>query len=568
MSMEEISRREYRQFFSTLGFDEDPFQYTNADEEERLTDYFVAPPYFPSVFGDPDHPKTFVVFAPRGGGKSAQRRIIENTCVINRVLSITYDQFEFPDIKNPSDVTLYYHLRNIIRFALMGLLVTLNDNPYLKDNLTNQDQEIFVRLAKEYLSDTSELALKQSLNSLKSIKDKVHDFWNEWLPLINVGLSALLKKLVGSDVGSLDKYSGAGSDKSPYQKYNLELVISLAQKLGYRSIYVLVDRVDEAELTGNNTNSSFQLIQSMLRDLELLEMKGIGFKFFLWDQLEPFYKDIARTDRIRQETLEWDDEMLLRMWEKRLLAFSKGKVSCLDQVSDPLNPIVDMLSVIFANQSPRDMIRVGAQIISEQQEINISSGKISNLAVFRGIEKFCSKRSVEILTPNTLNDLRKIQQVDFTIPYLANIIFREAQATTRNRIMRWRREGAIVDVEKIDNPNPEQKAQVKLMALQDIRVAKVIHSDIDVLNFLKLKYKKCPYCNTNLLRDWGDEDSGTRCHACQAEVTSDEDQKSWDHWKQRQLAVEFRSRYRKQIKDTAQLKLFDENSSRPDDSDD
>src|SRR5215831_12805916 len=63
-----------REFLSRLGFPDNPFQFTNADEEDHLQSYFIAPPYFHSVWGNPDVPQPHVIFAPRGGGKSAQRR--------------------------------------------------------------------------------------------------------------------------------------------------------------------------------------------------------------------------------------------------------------------------------------------------------------------------------------------------------------------------------------------------------------------------------------------------------------------------------------------------------------
>ena len=125
------SRREFRQFFSGLGFEDNPFAYTNADEEDRLPEYFVSPPYFESVFGDPKKPKSFIVFAPRGGGKTAQRRMIERQSADNEILAITYDNFDFSDVNKPHDVKIYHHLRRIIRFILTGLLVNLHSKPQL-----------------------------------------------------------------------------------------------------------------------------------------------------------------------------------------------------------------------------------------------------------------------------------------------------------------------------------------------------------------------------------------------------------------------------------------------------
>ncbi|MNY59506.1 hypothetical protein D3C86_1959660 [compost metagenome] len=55
------------EFLQKLGFSEDPFASTNAADEPRIGSYFVEPPFFPAVVGNPAAPKSNVVFAPRGG---------------------------------------------------------------------------------------------------------------------------------------------------------------------------------------------------------------------------------------------------------------------------------------------------------------------------------------------------------------------------------------------------------------------------------------------------------------------------------------------------------------------
>jgi hypothetical protein len=517
------SRVAYRKFFSSLGFDDNPFASTNADEEERLGDYFVPPPYFSSVFGNPDNPKSFVVFAPRGGGKSAQRRMLEDKCKEQQVLAVTYDQFEFPEIQDIKDITLHMHLKRVIRFIIMGILVSLHGNPELKDRLDKHDREIIVKLATQYLTGVTEYTLKKTLDSLKSLKDKAQDFYNEWLPTINIGVGALLQRLVGVDV-DMGAFEVNAPTESPYLKYQLSLIVSVAHRIGFRSVYILIDRVDEAELTGNDVKASFSLIEPMLKDLELLELEGVAFKFFLWDQLHEPFRDIARTDRIKQETLVWNDSMLMSMWNKRLSAYSLQQRRHLAEIAEEAHPhSVDELALIFANHSPRDMIRIGDQIFSEQQELGLAldDPKITANAIYTGVDKFCARRATEILSPKALQDFRKVRRVAFTIPYLANEIFREKQTSTRGRISRWRGEGAIVDVERVDNPDPQRNRSVKLMAVADIRVAKTIYPDLSIPDFLEQKYRRCPDCETVVLRDWETETASTRCHACQRDLASE-----------------------------------------------
>jgi len=165
---------------STLGFEDNPFAYTNADEEERLKDYFIPPPYFHSVFGDPDRPKSFVVFAPRGGGKSAQRIMVENQCATNQVLAVTYDEFEFVNIKSASEISLHHHLQNIIRKIIMHILVEINFDPSLAARLSKQDRETFVKLSAEHFTGVTDADIRQTLDSLKSVNTTLSLFYHHY----------------------------------------------------------------------------------------------------------------------------------------------------------------------------------------------------------------------------------------------------------------------------------------------------------------------------------------------------------------------------------------------------
>ena len=549
---DQLSRRNYRQFFSLLSFDDNPFAHTNADEEERLLDYFIPPPYFNAVFGNPKKPKSFIVFAPRGGGKSAQRRMIESKCENNNVLAITYDRFEFPSIQFAKDVTQVHHLQKIIRYCLMGILVTLYEKPDLKSNLSKYDKNIFVELSKIYFDGIDQYELSQALNSLKSLKQKIQKIFNE-LPMNSI--QSVINNIFGKDFDFTKFPEESKKPEAAYLKYRLGLIQSIASKLEFDAIYILIDRVDEAELTGNNASATFDMLRPLLIDLELLELKGFGFKFFLWDKLESSYSEIGRTDRISQETLEWNDSMLIQMWEKRLQAYSNNKMSNLNSISDPTTPHnIDELALIFAHRSPRDMIRIGAQIITEQQESNNTSKKITQNAIYRGIEKFCSIRAKEIVSQKTLKDLKKIREMDFTIPHLANNIFKENHSTTRNRLMGWRREGAIVDIDRVDNPNPQQKTQVKLLAIEDIRIGKEILPEISIPDFLNKHYKKCPKCGASVLRDWNEMFTSTRCHDCQFDLSENEDQDDWESWKRKEQG--YQSRRNRRNEKSAQLSLF------------
>jgi hypothetical protein len=545
-------------YFRNIGFEEDPFAHTNADQEtERLPDYFVKPPYFDAVFGDPYKPSSFVVFAPRGGGKTSQRLMIENECKKNNVLAITYDKFEFHDVESINDITLKHHLVKIIQNCLWAILATIHEEPNLNTILSKHDKNNLSKLSEYYLSTISDSIIEDSISSLRSISEKIRAFWNNYLPIINAGVRAILGRL-GINVDNVNEFKQDALNYRTSPKSDFRTISRIVKILGYNSTYILIDKVDETDLTSRDARSAFKLIQPILQDLELLELEGVGFKLFLWDQLEPLYQEIARTDRIKQESLEWTQATLSDMWMKRLRAYSHRRISQLAQISESLTShTIDEMILIFAHYSPRDAIRIGNQIISEQRELDAASRKLTRDAILRAIEKFCLQKAKEMITPKTLQDLRRINSVDFTIPYLANIIFREKQTSTRGRIFKWKTESAIVDVDRVDEPESLNGVKVKLFALDDIRVAKEVCKDLDVITFLNQKYRLCAACSTAVLRDWGEINSTSLCHNCQYDVIGKQSSDNNDVWRYSSRASERRNHRKKEQLDIRQMSFAD-----------
>jgi hypothetical protein len=111
----------YELLLRNLGFRLDPFAKTNADEEDFLQDYFIEPPFFGAVYGDFSAPKSSVVFAPRGGGKTALKKRIEIASKTNPFVCVTYNSFPTAGLKL-TDISIDYHLRNITRLLLIAVV--------------------------------------------------------------------------------------------------------------------------------------------------------------------------------------------------------------------------------------------------------------------------------------------------------------------------------------------------------------------------------------------------------------------------------------------------------------
>ena len=507
-----------KEFLSKLGFSDNPFQFTNADEEDHLQSYFIPPPYFHSVWGDPRQPPISREFAPRGGGKSAQRRMIEYEASSKDVFAVTYDRFENLPDRTLKNVSVEYHIANIVQLAMIGFLLEYRARGLQAPAFSTQERQQVEELGRRYIGSLTHADVLRSLSSLTTLSTKAKQLLKDWSGPIGALFSgALAMAGLNRDLklGSEDGEKRADRTELRPTKMHLELVRSLIGGIGFKSFYVLVDKVDETPQTGNNAEDSFLLMKPLLRDLDLLQTKGVGFKFFLWDKLETHYREFARPDRIQQFALSWSGGELRTMLSRRLQAFSEGNVTNLGQLADsdlaePLHAIV----VLFASGSPRDMIRVCQEILSEQLRLDPESGKIGLDAIFDGIRKFTGKRTQELLPQQVIRDLVKVGRVEFTTNYIANNVFKIEVNSARNKIRLWEQMGVVEKIGEIHTGG----RPVYNYAVSDIRVAHAMLPQIGFTEFLRKKLMNCQGCGAVLMRDWDHSPTST-CHVCSAETT-------------------------------------------------
>lgn len=502
--------------FENLGFDSNPFQYSNADREDRLAEYFIAPPYFDSVYGEPARPSSCIVFAPRGGGKSAQRRMIEIRSQETPILCLTYDRFEFTPSMRLKDVSLQYHLRQIIRIALIGILTQMQLKQEKPASFTNAEKKLLRSFVVTYFTDATTSDIRDAIESLRSFSEKIKSMWNEYLEFTNPLVNLIFRRYAIDPV-SFARFKQEESRLDPSLKYQLRMIYELASKLGLKAIYILIDKVDETEYTGNDPDASFQLISPLIRDLELLDMKGYAFKSFLWDELKPFVSRYARPDRVPQHTMEWKPVSLKDMLAQRLGAFSEGRITTLRAIADPQTKgDLDDHVILFAQRSPRDVIRICQKILAEQMEIDAGARRLSNAAIERGVETFCNEITDEaiakrVLREDWLKDLRKNHRADFTITYVSHDTLKVSTQAARARIQKWTQSGMVKKVGTIISPVTKQPNN--LYALTDIRLAKLVFQESTVSQFLDDKVRVCPNCDIPIIRDW-DLRRDHECHRC------------------------------------------------------
>lgn len=490
-------------FHEQLGFTKGhPFIKTNADEEPFLENYFVPPPFFPSVLGDPAHPAATVVLAPRGAGKSAQRRLLELWCEQNKVLAVTYDRFEFSGGQKIQDVTLAYHLRNIITRFLLVYLSYLQDQPKLIDSLEKRERRDLSLFVHTYLGGLTGGQLQDLIREIKSLPERFKDFWRENIGVLESVVNVVLKRY-GLDAIDLPNLPQEQKKLSDTYKHQLEFLRDLAKKIGLDAVYVLIDKVDETEKTGNNSELSYRLIQPMLQDLDLLGLKGIGFKFFLWDAVLPLFQQDARPDRVAQHHINWTVAALKQALSKRLTAFSEGKISSFSGlVSHKLNFDVDFALALFANGSPRNLIRMCEKVFAAQSDMDPSAEKISPEALDAGIRSFCEQVVVEQYGMEAVKDLQRVGRELFTINFLSNDVFKTThENTSRNKVTGWQKSGLVKQIGEVSVR--ESRRPLNFYHVADPAMVRTIHSAKSTSSVLADLWLPCKHCKCDNLMDVG-----------------------------------------------------------------
>lgn len=497
-------------YLARAGFIGDPLAHTNAEQEERLEDYFVPPPYFQSVIGDPATPKSNVIFAPRGGGKTAQRLMIEREAASPDAtyLCLTYDAFA---TVVASGGGLAAHQVELCRTVTLAILSYLEDDSVEAVFLSDHERQIVKVAAQQFVGVLGLGEYKAAVGAVKTLGDKAGDFWKKYGGPVAAGVALLMKKAGLDDVKisvNLEQQAQDSGAASSY--YFLSQLVEIARKLGWNAVYFLVDKVDETPSTTNNAEGAGKLILELVTDLPTLETPGTAFKFFFWDQMEEYLRaNGLRGDRVEVVNLGWTVDELSRMLSRRLLAFSNNRVSSFNQLVDE-TATVDFHKVLvyLSHGSPRDMIRMARSIVKEHTRMPDEAVKIHPNTVADGIVGFSKESTLEKFS-RFQGDFSRISSASFTLTDLASV-FKISTTGVTNKVNAWIPTGAVRPLGT--RPNPGAKP-LNLYGFADLRI--VIASSSDKIGtVLSTQAVECTDCKNMIFASEAELD----CPNCGSKV--------------------------------------------------
>ncbi|HDQ73905.1 MAG TPA: winged helix family transcriptional regulator [Chloroflexi bacterium] len=332
-----FSRRLGR-WLETFGFIDDPFALYEADQERALLHFFfIDRPYVHDVLGDPSRPQAAFLMAGRGAGKTATREIVAYECTHTRfrrrALAVRYYDFS-PILSqvegNLDTIDVRHHVRLITRYTLKALAEDVP--PTYFDLLTPRERGLLVSCARAFADPISALALGEILSDEAIPLD-----WETFTPLETLNTVAQLVTRLG---------------QSPDARYE--------------ALYILVDRVDET-LAG--PSAAIPLLAPLVSQGPLLETAHVAFKFFLPIEVGARLRQVVtlRPDRLRFQTITWDEQSLRKMVKERLIYYSDERVSRLEDLclSSIKSSVMERL-IRFSRASegsPRTLLRLCQSLI-------------------------------------------------------------------------------------------------------------------------------------------------------------------------------------------------------------
>ena len=388
----------FDEWLRSLGFKGNPFAEREAERERLLPTYFIAGPHYSDMLGDLRDPRTSILFADRGCGKTAYRLMIAQECRPARpdspVLAATYTKFSRVlrvASGNPTDVTLEDHLEEVVRSIISSLLEELEARP--EPFLMNAPEETksFVRaLVQRYIPKSLyPSGLRKTLQRIAGKEQKVSwdEMWQSNEPR-HLSMWLLDTPLAMSRVARfwVRLYETVPGDLPNSHKATLEDLTEALPELDIDGVYLLVDELDEnQELLSPKALSSF--LEPLMSDWNLMKMPGLGIKFFLpRESMRSLTKrESIRWDRLPVYVLEWDDVLLRQLLQDRLGAFSDGSVRSLDAFSEIP---VDKTLIRESWGRPRTLILLGDLLLKHAFKLSRDEPLIPASALDEAIEEF------------------------------------------------------------------------------------------------------------------------------------------------------------------------------------
>lgn len=394
------------ELYEKLGFDNNPFETFSAEnEKEVLNKFYIEPKKYNSIKRAMNKNITNYIFAKRGNGKTALLYSLVNDMDIKSSFHIIIDDFSEVDIKKEK-----VHI-SFLKLTIKKLVETLIFRLMNNKNILNGFNHVGKRkeIATIIFSYLETISKESYIDEIEKIKgtytvNNLKKFFNNYLINVSNALASAALDVFSTTISNALGMQSFVSDKEHnYIKslkidnlkdisddINIKLIfnklISLIKDLGFKTISIFIDRVDEYPLLENFPKKISEFIYPIAGDTVLTNDTKFSFQFLLWDKLkEPMSQIGVRFDKVTPLSIDFTKGELKNIMNERLNYYSSGKITSLDSIIDIDADLIYELS----DSSPRDMIRLLCFVYNMQEDIGLdNTSKIAIEAFTEGLKEY------------------------------------------------------------------------------------------------------------------------------------------------------------------------------------
>lgn len=489
-------------FYNNFQFISNPFENNTAEREPNIALYAVRPPYLDRVLKTSSDKGIFVLTGSRGSGKSATRLTVSKNYWDSDPKRLVVPLIGFnvfrPFIKATIPLELF---ANQIAFLaieqILSWLSALDDTSATKIlEKQNVSEKAFVRkmLGHFYLNRSENARKASSTECFESMDFSIANKsllwidkrWDQVSSAVANFAAKLGEKYFEIELGDPNAYAELlkrqKQDGFGDPIYIFTKIVELARIFGFNSVAIHIDKVDETEWTTNSVEAACDLIYPLLANIQLHEIQGLTWTFFLWDKVKDILTDEqkrpVRWDKIPSGGISWNNDFLKKLVDLRIKHFSNNKLTSLaDICEEGLNSDNTLIELIkLSENSPRSLITMLDIVVSEHIQANQQGHqKLDENAFAAGMDIYARKSLTDSGRNGDADQIAKIKISLFSTKDVAARFGINPQ-NARAKIDSWQKMGLIMQQES--RVGAAGGRPVDYFSVLDPRVARVIERSL------------------------------------------------------------------------------------------
>ena len=284
---------------------ENPFLQRSAEDELTFLDQiYYTPTYYDELLHNAINGISRMLVGKRGLGKSATIHMLFKELKINNTLPILITRYDGIPLTDNEPYFLYKIMQGMCNGIARHLYENKKDRKKLNKNQKERLSffiELFfdTRTSEEYIKYAKEIERKKRWNWAKKIYNWLVPLLNGSLNCIIESSSAVIRKSIGMDgdninidnvarqylkeadlerINSVPITEIASWDKAKLIKL-LNQLKEIANKIGYQSIVVLFDKIDEFPAINADIDKIVDFTKDLLLDTDLLYTENLSIVF-------------------------------------------------------------------------------------------------------------------------------------------------------------------------------------------------------------------------------------------------------------------------------------------------